>query len=193
MGRFLITLASAICLGQFAMAEGLKLGANAGLASKLAVLDGRAAQQYGFSERLKPNYKPGDAKKASVPKYTGKYSGEYVTLAKAAAQKHGVPEDLFLRLVQQESGFNQGAVSPKGAIGLAQLMPTTAAHLGVDPNDAKQNLEGGARYLKMQYDKFGDWKLALAAYNAGPEAVVANKGVPPYPETENYVKVILGS
>ena len=171
----------------------LLLGKKTGMAAKLAVLDGRAAQQYDFSERLKPDYKPGKAGEETVPKYSGKYSGEYLTLAKAAAKKHNLPEDLFLRLVQQESGFNQGAVSPKGAIGLAQLMPGTAALLGVDPNDAAQNLEGGARYLKMQYDKFGTWELALAAYNAGREAVVAANGVPNYTETKNYVKVILGS
>lgn len=169
------------------------IGKKTGMAAKLALLDGRAAQQYDFSERLKPDYKPAKAGTETVPKYSGKYSGEYLTLAKAAARKYDIPEDLFLRLVQQESGFNQGAVSPKGAIGLAQLMPGTAALLGVDPNNAEDNLHGGARYLKMQYDKFGTWELALAAYNAGPDAVVAANGVPNYAETLNYVKVILGS
>jgi soluble lytic murein transglycosylase-like protein len=114
-------------------------------------------------------------------------------MARAAARRHGVPEDLFLRLVQQESGFNHGARSNKGAIGLAQLMPGTAAKLRVDPLDAAQNLEGGARYLMMQYSRFGDWRLALAAYNAGPEAVQKYSGVPPYAETMNYVRAILGS
>ena len=114
-------------------------------------------------------------------------------MAKAAARLHNIPEDLFARLVQQESGWNPSAVSHKGALGLAQLMPQTARLLGVDPTDPKQNLEGGARYLARQYRKFGSWPLALAAYNAGPEAVVKHGGVPPYEETRNYVRVIWGS
>ena len=77
-------------------------------------------------------------------------------------------------------------------MGLAQLMPETARRLGVDPGDPRQNLEGGARYLSMQYRKFGTWRLALAAYNAGPGAVERHGGVPPYRETRNYVRVILG-
>ena len=108
------------------------------------------------------------------------------------ARKHGVPEEMFLRLVQQESGWNAGAVSVKGATGLAQLMPGTADRLGVDINDPGQNLEGGARYLRMMYDRFGSWRLALAAYNAGPMAVEKHGGIPPYDETQNYVKAILG-
>ena len=113
-------------------------------------------------------------------------------MAKAAARKHGVPEDLFLRLVQQESGWNHGAVSSKGAMGLAQLMPGTAARLGVDASDPEQNLEGGARYLAMMYSRFGSWRLALAAYNAGPQAVEKYGGIPPYAETKGYVAAILG-
>ena len=107
-------------------------------------------------------------------------------------RKHGVPEDLFLRLVQRESGWNPQAVSVKGATGLAQLMPETAALLGVDPADPRQNIEGGARYLKRMYEKFGNWRLALAAYNAGPGAVETHGGIPPYDETRAYVVAILG-
>jgi soluble lytic murein transglycosylase-like protein len=103
-----------------------------------------------------------------------------------------VPEDLFLRLVQQESGWNHVAVSTKGATGLAQLMPGTAELLDVDINDPKENLDGGARYLRRMFDRFGDWKLALAAYNAGPEAVEEHDGIPPYPETKDYVASIMG-
>ncbi len=113
-------------------------------------------------------------------------------LAESAARKYGVPEDLFKRLVQQESGWNPRALSPKGAIGLAQLMPATARRLGVNPHDAVQNLDGGARYLKQQYTRFRSWRLALAAYNAGPEAVERHNGVPPYAETRDYVRKILG-
>jgi len=126
-----------------------------------------------------------------LPGYYGS-NGEYQQMARAAARRHNVPEDLFLRLVQQESRFRPTAKSTKGAIGLAQLMPGTARLLGVNPHDPQQNLEGGARYLSQQYRKFGDWRLALAAYNAGPGAVIKHKGVPPYHETQNYVKVILG-
>ena len=85
------------------------------------------------------------------------------------------------------------ARSHKGAIGLAQLMPGTAAKLGVDPHNPRQNLEGGARYLRMMYDRYGNWRLALAAYNAGPAAVDKYDGVPPYRETRNYVRKIWGS
>ena len=112
--------------------------------------------------------------------------------ARAAARRHGVPTDLFARLVTQESGWNPRAVSHKGAIGLAQLMPQTAALLRVDPRDPRQNLEGGARYLATQFRRFGSWRLALAAYNAGPEAVSRHDGVPPYAETRAYVAAILG-
>lgn len=127
----------------------------------------------------------------SIPRYSGS-SGQYQEMARAAARRHSVPEDLFLRLVRTESNFRPAAVSSKGAIGLAQLMPGTARQLRVNPHDPSQNLDGGARYLSMQYRKFGDWRLALAAYNAGPGAVEKYKGVPPYSETQQYVKTILG-
>ena len=116
----------------------------------------------------------------------------YLGAAKTAASRYGVPVGLFLKLVTQESNWNPVAVSHKGAIGLAQLMPATARKLGVDPRDPRQNLEGGARYLAQQYRRFGSWRLALAAYNAGPEAVERHAGVPPYRETQNYVRIIYG-
>lgn len=130
---------------------------------------------------------------APAPDLRSAYRGPYLSLAKQAARRHGIPEYLFLRLVQQESGWRADAVSHKGAIGLAQLMPHTARGLGVDPRDPRQNLEGGARYLAQQYRSFGSWRLALAAYNAGPGAVEKHGGVPPFAETRNYVRVILGS
>jgi soluble lytic murein transglycosylase-like protein len=193
--HLLAPLAATVVLGLAGpgLGQGLKLNKKLDFAAKLAVIDGRAADQYEFSVRLQPDYEPDDDKAEAIPKFRSDYSGEYLAMAKVAAETYDIPEDLFLRLVQQESGFNQGAVSAKGAIGLAQLMPGTAEALGVDPNDPEENLKGGARYLKMQYDKFGSWRLALAAYNAGPEAVEAHNGIPPYDETENYVKVILGS
>ncbi len=155
------------------------------------VLDGRASEQYRGSVRLKPEpiYTPS---KWGDGSYRGTYSGPYLAMAREAALLHGIPVDLFLKLVKQESNWNASAKSHKGALGLAQLMPDTARSLRVDPLDPQQNLEGGARYLKKQYLRFGSWRLALAAYNAGPEAVAKYGGIPPYKETQNYVRVITG-
>lgn len=160
--------------------------------SQKRVLDTRAATQYASSVRLQPqtSYVPGQG---GIPAYTGKYRGPYLDMARAAARRHGIPEDLFLRLVQQESGWNSSARSHKGAMGLAQLMPATARYLRVDADVPAQNLDGGARYLAEQYRTFGSWRLALAAYNAGPEAVRKHKGVPPFKETRDYVRIILGN
>lgn len=98
---------------------------------------------------------------------------------------------LFTELVRAESAFNPRALSPKGAQGLGQLMPATARTLGVtDPWDPVQNLDGAARYLCAQLERFGDARLALAAYNAGPHRVVQYGGVPPYRETRAYVAKI---
>lgn len=158
--------------------------------SQAQLLDTRLSTQYSASVRLQPKRV---IEPATLPGFHGSYAGEYLDAAKAAARSHAVPEDLFLRLVQQESGWNPAAVSPKGAKGLAQLMPDTAARLGVNIDDPLQNLAGGARYLRQMYDKFGTWRLALAAYNAGPQAVDAHDGIPPYAETQNYVQAILGT
>jgi soluble lytic murein transglycosylase-like protein len=110
----------------------------------------------------------------------------------AAARKHGIDPALLAGLVRQESNFNPTAGSPAGARGLTQLMPGTAAGLGVtDVTNPVQALDGGARYLKQQLDAFGgDVTLALAAYNAGPGAVQRYGGVPPYAETQGYVQKV---
>ncbi len=109
------------------------------------------------------------------------------------AERTGLDPELVRRVVSQESRGKRGAVSPKGASGLMQLMPGTAAQLGVKNRfDPDENIRGGTDYLKQQLDRFGDPKLALAAYNAGPGAVIKHKGIPPYAETQNYVKKIAG-
>jgi soluble lytic murein transglycosylase-like protein len=186
-----------------AAAEGLRLSGSSSksraeqFARQTRLMDSRLAGQYQQSARLRPNGRSGGDNSvdiqlsANIPAYRGKRS-DFIPHAREAARRYGIPEDLFLRLVQQESGWNPRARSHKGATGLAQLMPGTAAKLGVNPHDPVQNLQGGARYLRMMYNQFGNWHLALAAYNAGPGAVQKYKGIPPYRETRNYVRIIAG-
>ena len=106
-------------------------------------------------------------------------------------REYGLPSGIVDAVIYQESRGRMNAVSPKGALGLMQLMPGTAAQLGVNPYDPDQNIRGGARYLRQQIDRFGSIPLALAAYNAGPGAVTKYGGIPPYRETQNYVATIL--
>jgi hypothetical protein len=119
--------------------------------------------------------------------------GDLHALAEAVARRHGLDPQLVSAVVSVESGFRAGAVSPKGAQGLMQLMPTTASSLGVgDAFDPEQNLDGGVRHLGSLlalYD--GDVRRALAAYNAGEGAVARHNGVPPYAETQAYVRKVL--
>lgn len=202
MARFIAVAAvfvTGVLLADAASAQGVTGQSGKGrdtlFKQQTRLLDSRLARQYENSSRLTPQARRSATASTAgvvIPRYAGRYRGEWLVAARAAAQKHGVPEDLFLRLVQQESGFNPGAVSPKGATGLAQLMPGTAALLGVDINNPQQNLEGGARYLKKMHARFGNWRHALAAYNAGPEAVEKHGGIPPYKETQGYVLAIMG-
>lgn len=111
----------------------------------------------------------------------------------AAATRYGVPPALALAVMHQESKGRQSAVSPKGATGLMQLMEGTARDLGVDRMDPLQNIDGGVRYLAQQLKRFGTVPLALAAYNAGPGRVQQYKGIPPFQETQNYVRTIMGN
>lgn len=113
-------------------------------------------------------------------------------LVQAAAEKYNVDPKLISAVVEAESGGNQEEISDAGAIGVMQLMPDTAASLGVNPYDEAQNVEGGTKYLRQMLDTFGgDVRKAVAAYNAGPQAVKDYGGVPPYSETQAYVDRVL--
>ena len=116
----------------------------------------------------------------------------YLQEIRDAAERYGLPFKLVSAVIRAESGFNPRAVSPKGARGLMQLMPTTAATLGVRNSfDPRQNIEGGVRHLRSLIDRFINLPFALAAYNAGEKAVVQYGGIPPYPETQDYVTKVL--
>jgi len=141
---------------------------------------------------------PAAAATTDTPATTGAGAGTgastpYAAEIDAAAAKYNVDPALLRGLIRQESNFNANATSPAGARGLTQLMPGTAAALGVDPSVPAQAIEGGAKYLRQQLDRFGnDPAKALAAYNAGPGAVQRYGGVPPYAETQNYVRKVMG-
>ena len=144
-----------------------------------------------IAERFAPPPAPGSAQTgragASSPP-TGAFGA---ALSKAATASSLDPK-LVEAVMEAESGGNPDATSSKGAMGLMQLMPETARDLGVsDPYDPQQNLDGGARYLRQMLDQFGDLPKAIAAYNAGPNAVSKADGIPPFPETQHYVKEVL--
>lgn len=119
--------------------------------------------------------------------------GKYDSMIRAASLKYAVDFYLVKAVIKSESNFNRKAVSRAGAKGLMQLMPQTALLLKVkNPFDPAQNIDGGVRYLREQLDNHnGNVILALAAYNAGPNAVAKYKGVPPYKETKNYIKIVI--
>ncbi|MFQ3548311.1 MAG: lytic transglycosylase domain-containing protein [Armatimonadota bacterium] len=142
-----------------------------------------------FPETLKGVVK---AKASSLLAESGQRQAAFNNIIEYAADKYGVEPSLVKAVIKAESGFNPNARSAAGAQGLMQLMPATARSLGVtDSFDPIQNIEGGVKYLKKQLDTFGDVRLALAAYNAGPNAVVRHGGIPPYRETQNYVQKVL--
>ncbi|RBY94304.1 lytic transglycosylase [Blastococcus sp. TBT05-19] len=115
----------------------------------------------------------------------------YADLFSRAATKHGVDPSLLAAVAKQESNFNTSAVSPAGAQGLMQFMPATAKGLGVDAMDPASAIDGAAKYLSSLTKQFGSTELALAAYNAGPGTVSRYGGVPPYSETQNYVRSVM--
>jgi soluble lytic murein transglycosylase-like protein len=127
-----------------------------------------------------------------APSPQGSTPAEVSAAIQDSATRHAVPATIVEAVAWQESRFNQAARSPKGARGVMQLMPATAALLGVDASDLRGNIDGGAAYLSQQITRFGDLRLALAAYNAGPEAVQRHGGIPPYAETQSYVRAIMG-
>jgi hypothetical protein len=123
----------------------------------------------------------------------------YGELAASIAREHGLDPEIFVRQMMQESGLNPDAVSPKGAVGIAQIMPDTARDPGFgitpisDPRDPEEALRFGAQYMRAMLNRYdGDYGLALAAYNAGPGAVDEAGGIPAFRETQNYVSNILG-
>jgi soluble lytic murein transglycosylase-like protein len=114
----------------------------------------------------------------------------YADLFTQAGAKHGVSPALLAAVAKTESNFNSSAVSPAGAEGLMQFMPATARGLGVDADDPASAIDGAARYLSSLTEQFGSTDLALAAYNAGPGTVRRHGGIPPYPETQDYVRKV---
>ncbi|MGY2002199.1 transglycosylase SLT domain-containing protein [Blastococcus sp. SYSU DS1024] len=127
-----------------------------------------------------------------APATAGTLAGvPYADLFTRAAGRHGVAAPLLAAVAQQESGFNSSAVSPAGAQGLMQFMPATARGLGVDALDPASAIDGAARYLSSLTKQFGSTELALAAYNSGPGTVSRYGGIPPYPETQNYVRSVM--
>nr|WP_246021774.1 lytic transglycosylase domain-containing protein [Alteraurantiacibacter aquimixticola] len=134
-----------------------------------------------------------DAAVADPARHTGGIPERYAPLVAQLSARYDLSPALIEAVVWQESRWRENAVSPAGARGLAQLMPGTARDLGVNPDDPAANLEGGARYLREQLDRFdGDLERALAAYNAGPGRVQRAGGIPRIRETQNYVGSIMG-
>jgi hypothetical protein len=135
----------------------------------------------------------GSGTDAGFLRFPGVQPARFAAEIDEASSRYGVPRRVVEAVIRAESAFNPSAVSPKGAQGLMQLMPQTASVLGVrDPFDARQNIMAGVRHLRGLMDRYGDdLSLSLAAYNAGERAVNAYRGVPPYPETQQYVRRIL--
>ncbi len=186
----------------------MRLGGTRGIAASLAALPllvlagtlGHAATYYYVDAQgvhhftnapTKPWFRilPG----FGLPKDVNLTTGIYADLINRTARQHGIDPDLIKAIIRVESNFNPGAVSRKGAQGLMQLMPATAAdHAVMDAFDPAQNIAGGVRYLRKLLDLFGgDLRLALAAYNAGENTVLRYHGIPPYRETQQYVRKVL--
>jgi hypothetical protein len=176
--------ALALAIGQSAHAQVYEIGEG----GSLRVREGGGAVGWREVDRTAPAAQAPQIA-AAVPSQTISAGSSMV---EKTALRYGISPALLNALVWQESRWNHLAVSPKGAVGLTQLMPGTARAMGVDPRDPVANLDGGARYLRLMLDRFdGDVVMALAAYNAGPERVARANGVPPIRETREYVAAIL--
>ena len=199
LGLFLSLAAGAAFAGEYAvLASGARLRANRHEADGARVrlysgagfveMDAASVRGYEVEEYVPPGRPLGPAAR---PAPVASPAPSPAELADAAADKYGLPRRLVRSVMAHESGFQPRAVSPKGAVGLMQLMPSTARALGADPHDPAQNVDAGARYLRRLLVKYngGLWR-ALAAYNAGPEAVDKYGSVPPYRETMHYVRKI---
>jgi soluble lytic murein transglycosylase-like protein len=162
-----------------------------GSSEKTAALD--SVRNYSASENIARAKASLESSKAYVPESKTELMGMINTSLAKAAKKYGIDENLLRSVLKLESGFNPYSISKAGAQGLMQLMPGTADALGVtDPFDVDQNIDGGARYLSDQLTSFGgNTELALAAYNAGPNSVRKYNGIPPYDETQNYVRIVM--
>ncbi|MFQ5521366.1 MAG: lytic transglycosylase domain-containing protein [Candidatus Methylomirabilia bacterium] len=127
------------------------------------------------------------------PQFRDTLGSRYISVIQEVSARHGVDARLIEAVIHVESGFDPWAISPKGAQGLMQLMPKTAVSLGVrDPFSPRDNIEGGVRLLRSLIDRYrGDLPLALAAYHAGVQSVDRSHGIPPYPETQEYVRRVL--
>jgi soluble lytic murein transglycosylase-like protein len=193
------TFASALNTAQSGSASPTTAGAytsSAPLAGAGLTADGyyptTASPADGYTSAIPTTVAYGSAAPADASAAGG--GSTYAPMIEQAAARYGIDPSLLYGLIEQESGFDPSASSSAGAAGLTQLMPSTAASLGVtEPLDPAQSIEGGARYLSQLLQQFaGNTTDALAAYNAGPGAVEQYGGVPPYPETQQYVTKVLG-
>lgn len=145
-----------------------------------------------LEEALDDPYERNGDGSISVPSGLSERMSMWEDKLRELCERYEVDPDLARAVMRMESGGNPNAISRAGAIGLMQLMPSTAKGLGVDPKDPERNLEGGIKYLSQLSDKYnGDYVKTLAAYNAGPSRVDSYGGVPPFPETQRYVKNVL--
>ncbi|HEX7945910.1 MAG TPA: lytic transglycosylase domain-containing protein [Phenylobacterium sp.] len=182
---------SGVCLSIGLAASALILGlAPAATAQVLSIGDDGAVTTYSrpqvfTAEGARPIEPPAPAQAARAT------PAEVAAAIQESSSRHAVPAPVVEAVAWQESRYNQAAISPKGARGVMQLMPATATTLGVDANDLRGNIDGGVAYLAQQMRRYGDLRLALAAYNAGPGAVDRYGDVPPYTETQTYVRSIL--
>lgn len=184
-----VLLSAGVAFADVRVIDGTSLDPREQRDEKTTKIEGTDKDRYTIDTSVTCSmYRPG---RRNDPVGAAEGNPEISGLVRRIAREEGVDENQFLALVYQESRFNPCAKSGAGATGLAQLMPGTAAELGVDENNIEQNLRGGARYYKTQLEKFGgDVNLALAAYNAGPGAVSRYGGIPPFKETQGYVAAI---